>query len=201
MPRAGATANNLALEYHPVEGWFTAGSNAASCYTLYGKSAQKLLAGSPTVNGQVYEYDKTGADDGAAIASRWQSRWLEPTSGHPIRIRRLRVSGEGTFTMNVFHDYELGPAESMPVAITSSAATYDASFTYDSPSSLYGPTKSEDKQDFMSLGVVKAFSLQITETSTVSSFGTAYLGGTATPELGAWAMFGLNVSFVPLGLS
>lgn len=202
MPRTGQTANNLALEYHPLEGWFTAGSNAASCYATYGKNSQKLLAGSPSANGQVYEYDRTGADDGAAIASRFQTRWLEPTAGHPIRIRRVRVSGTGTFAINVFRNYDLSSTDTVNAQISGTAAIYDdAGAIYDNSLTLYGPLKSENYEDFYSLGVTKAVSLQITESSTVSSFGQQYLQGGSAPETGAWAVFGLDLSYVPLGLS
>jgi hypothetical protein len=201
MPRVGQSANNVALEYHPLQGWIVAGSNAAACYTVYAKNSQKLLAGSPSVNGQVYEMDKTGADDGAAIVSRYQIRWVEPTAGHPIRIRRVRVSGNGTFLIDVFKDYDVSSSETVEAQITGNAAVYDdAGAVYDNTLSLYGPLKTENYEDFYSLGVCKAFSLRITETSANSGTGVAPLAGSA-PTVGAWQMYGLDVSFVPLGLS
>jgi hypothetical protein len=97
--RAGSTVNDLALEYHPLEGWITAGSNAMSCYASYQKNAEKLLGGSPTVNGQVYELDRGGSDDGASIASRFQTRWYEPAEGFLVSMLRGRVIGRGAFTL------------------------------------------------------------------------------------------------------
>jgi hypothetical protein len=79
--RAGSTACDLALEYHPVQGWLAPGSNAAACYTTFGLDTEQLYAGSPTVTGQVYQQLATGADDGAAIPWRFQTRWFELNAG------------------------------------------------------------------------------------------------------------------------
>lgn len=202
MPRAGQTANSVALEYHPLEGWIVAGSNAASCYTTYQKNTQQLLAGSPSVNGQVYEMDVTGADDGAAITSRFQTRWLEPTAGHPIRMRRLRVSGNGTFNVNIFENYDTASSQQLEAAITGSAAVYDdPGSVYDNSLTLYGPLKTQDHTDFYSLGVTNAISFQIAETSTISTTAQPLLGGTAESEIGAWSLYALDLQYVPLGLS
>jgi hypothetical protein len=85
--------------------------------------------------------------------------------------------------------------------ITGNAAVYDdAAAIYDNSLSLYGPLKTENYEDFYSLGVCKAVSLQVTETSGLASTGVAPLAGSA-PTIGAWQMYGLDVSYVPLGLS
>jgi hypothetical protein len=202
MPRAGETANSVALEYHPLEGWITASSNAASCYTLNQNNAQQLLAGSPSVVGQVWEMDVTGADNGAAIISRFQTRWLEPTAGHPIRMRRLRLSGNGTFNMNIFENYDVSSSQQLEAEITGNAAVYDdAGAVYDNTLSLYGPLKTQDHTDFYSLGVANAVSFQIQETSTLSTTAQPELGGTATAEIGAWSVYSLDLQYVPLGLA
>jgi hypothetical protein len=64
-----------------------AGSNAATCYATYANVDAVVYTGSPTVSGQVYQQLSGGADDGAAIASWFQTNWFEPTEGFFTRFR------------------------------------------------------------------------------------------------------------------
>jgi hypothetical protein len=199
LRRNASSANDLMLEYHPIQGWITANSNAATCYTTYGKDDQQLLSGSPSVNGQVYQQLKTGADDGAMITSRYQTRHIQFTAGHQFRILRLRVTGRGSFSVNPIYDYALSPATALSVNLSSTAGVYDTS-VYDA-GALYGPTQYEGFQDFQQLGVCRAISLQITESGSSSSNGLPILGAAAGPEVGGWGLYGLDFQYVPLGLS
>jgi hypothetical protein len=201
LPRAGATANNLELEHHPLQGWIVASSSAASCYATYGKDDQIMYAGSPSVVGQVYRRLTGGSDDGTAITSRFQGRWAEPTGGHQVRINRARVTGRGSFTLDVFTDYQLSPSLSLTVNLSGSAAIYDdAGSVYDQAGVLYGPLKYQDFKDFPQLGVMRAISLRFSETSSASTTGLPILGTGAAPEVGAYGAYGINLSYVPLGI-
>lgn len=201
LARAGQTANNLELEHHPVQGWIVASSAAASCYATYGKNNQILYAGSPTVVGQVYKRLTGGTDGGAAITSRYQGRWAEPTGGHQIRVSRARVVGRGSFTLDVFTDYQLAPSASLTVSLSSSQAIYDnAAAIYDQAGVLYGPLKYQSFQDFPQLGVMRAISLRFSETSSTSTVGLQILGVGAAPEAGAFGSYGVSLSYVPLGI-
>jgi hypothetical protein len=180
LPRAGATANNLMLEYHSEEGWITANSNAASCYAPLA-SAQQLYMGSPTVNGQVYQMFSTGADDGTAIASYFRTPWFELASGARCRLPNLRVNGRGTFTASMYRDYSLASPITRAVTITptSGVAAYAS--------------------DLHSLGVGRAFSLRIDATTSTTFSAPALLGG-AQPTVGAVGLYELAFYPIALGL-
>lgn len=201
LPRVGSTMNDLELEYHPLQGWIVANSSAASFYATYRKDDQKLYAGSPTVNGQVYERLKGGSDDGTQITSRWQLRWVEPSSGHPARIGRVRIAGRGAFTANVLIDYANSTSESFEVDLSGGAFTWDdPSAVWDDPATLWGPVGFQDTQDYPLNTVVTAISIQFTETSSGVSSGLQILGSGAAPEIGAWGAYGIFMSYRPLGL-
>lgn len=200
--RAGSTQNDLALEYHPQQGWIVPGSNAASCYATYQKNDQKLLTGSPGANGQVYEQQHGGSDDGAAIASRFQTRWFEPNDGFLTRMRRIRVIGRGAFSLYLRKDFHLSNDDLLSVNVSGTAGLYDdAAAVYDAAGALYGPLSSQDYQDFQSPGVCKAISFRVEETSTISSTGPQLLESGTAPEIGAWALYGIDLNHVRLGLA
>jgi len=204
LTRAGSTANDLALEYHPEEGWVTPGSNAMSAYATFGASTEKLYGGSPTVSGQVYELLVTGADDGVAIDSRFQTRWFEPGDGFLARLRRARLLGRTgglTITVTVRRDYQTSAGDDLPVIIDElDTESYDSGVFYDS-GALYGTPAAQAYHDEHSLGTCKAFSLRITaSTSTVGNTLQLLASGTG-PEVGAWAFFGFDLLFVPLGIA
>ena len=199
--RAGSTANDLELEYHPNQGWIVPHSTAASFYSTYRKDTQKLYAGSPSVVGQVYERFKGGADDGVAITSRWQQRWVEPASGHPARIGRVRIAGRGLVSIEFLRDYEQGVFDTTQMDFRGKAAVYDdPAAIYDNAATLYGPVKFQDTADYPFNEVVRAFSLRFTETSSGSSSGMQILGTGAAPEIGAWGAYGSFFTYYPLGL-
>ena len=199
LARAGSTANDLELEYHPLQGWIVPNSSAASCYATYGKDDQILYAGSPTVNGQVYKRLVGGADDGVAIASRFQTRWVQPTGGHPCRVGRVRGAFRGGFTVKVLLDFGPNFVESFDLAAPAGGALYDAGGSiYDT--STYTQPNFQDTQDFPLNDVCTAISLVISETSSTSSSGLQVLGAGAAPELGAWGLYALAISYRPLGL-
>lgn len=201
LTRAGSTANDLELEYHPNQGWIVANSSAASFYTTYRKNDQQLLTGSPTVVGQAYTRFSGGSDDGTAIVSRWQQRWVEPASGHPARVARIRIAGRGLFDVEVFRDYEQGVFDSFSVDLTGDAAVYDdVAAVYDNAAALYGPVRFQDTQDYAFNEVVTAFSIRFTETSSGTSAGLQLLGAGAAPIIGAWGAYGTFYTYRPLGL-
>lgn len=201
LPRAGATANNLALEYHPLQGWITSNSNAMSCYSTYAKQTQRLLGGSPTVNGQTYELLRGGSDDGVAIHSYFQTPWFEPSAGILSRLRKLAIEGRGNFTLYTKKDYDTGVGSADPVTISRGGFTWNApGSTWNAPGVKWGPSAYEAFADppLLSLGTARAVSFRIDETSSIVTSGPALLGG-AAPSVGAWGLYGLDLYFVTLG--
>jgi hypothetical protein len=180
LPRAGSSANDLALEFHPREGWFTANSNAASCYAPLA-SAQRLYMGSPSVDGRVYQMFAGGSDDGAAIASYYRSPWFELASGARCRLPNLRINGRGTFIASVYRDYTNVAPITRGVAIAPVSGI-----------AAWAP-------DLHSLGVGRAFSVRL-DASTSTAFATPAILGGAAQLVGAFALYELGFFPVALGL-
>ena len=197
FPATGATFNSIAIELHPLSGWIMMHTDAASCYA---STASDLIMGSPTVNGLVYNGYRTGADDAAAIASYMQTFWLEPNFGNLVRVRRARFVGFGTFNAALYKDYESGQSlQTLAVDISPTEYLYDdAAAIYDAPGVTYGPTAFQDYQDFWSIGTARAFSVRISETSTLSLPGRNVVGQ-AGQEQGAWMLAHVNLLTIDLG--
>lgn len=203
LPRFGKTANDLALEFHVGEGWFTAGSDAAACYTTYGLNTKKLYAGSPTVSGQVYEKLKGGADDGAAIASWFQTRWFEPSNGFLTRMRKLSALGRGTFNLYTRKDFETGQGKLRMVDVTRGGFIWnDPAAIWNDPDTIWGPVQYVGySKPMLSLGTCRAVSFRLEETSSTSVTAPALLGSGSAPEVGAWGLSGLDLLYVQLGIA
>ncbi len=200
VPQAAATANNLAFELHPKQGWIVPRSDAMSCYATYGKNDEYLVGGSPSVTGQVYRLLKTGGDDTAAIASRWQSRWFEPSDGLLASLLEMQILGrtEGQADLTIRKDYDASGGEARTLDIHASVGSWDTGLLWDD-GHLWGPTKIQEYQKVYSLGTCRAFSLIVEETSALVGTGTQYLMQGAAPEVGAWAVYGFDLKHVLLG--
>lgn len=201
LPRFGQTHNDLMLEYHPLEGWITTGSNAASCYATFAASTQAFYSGSPTVSGQVYQQLKGGADDGAAIASYFQTKWFEPTDGFFTRFRSAKALGRGDFDFYTRKDYQTAQGIHRTVTITRGGFTWnDPSAVWNDPGTLWGPSSFIGYSDKMpSLGTGRSVSFRVEETSTLSTTAPALLGTGTAPEVGAWGLAGVDLLYVALG--
>lgn len=198
--RAGSTANDLALEYHPDQGWVAPGSHAMSCYATYGASTEVLIGGSPSVTGQVYNLYTGGTDDGTAIASRFQTRWMETNSGFLSTIWQIRMFGRGTVTATIRKDYEDAAGDNYPVVMDGSGSAYDAGLLYDA-GELYAVAARQYEDALFSLGVCRQVSLRITASTSTTFTDNALLGAGTGPTVGAWALYGLEVLYVPLGVA
>lgn len=203
IPRFGKTVNDLALEYHVGEGWFVTGNDAAACYATYGLNTKKLYAGSPTVSGQIYEKLRTGTDDGAAIASWFQSRWFEPSNGFLTRLRRLTALGRGTYNLYTRRDYETGQGKLRSVDITRGGFTWnDPAAVWNDPDTIWGPAQYVGySKPMVSLGTCRSVSFRVEETGTTSVIAPALLGSGSSAEVGAWGLSGLDLLFVQLGIA
>lgn len=203
LPRNGETANDLALEYHTTEGWIAAGSNAASCYTTYGLNTHKLYAGSPTESGQVYEMFSGGSDDGADIASYFQTRWFEPSNGFLTRMRRLTPLCRGSFAVYTKTDFTTGQGLADEVAVSRGGFVWnDAAAIWNDPDTVWGPTAYMGyAEPIPSLGTCRSVSFRISETSSDTQTAPALLGTGAAPVVGAWGLAGLDLLYVQCGIA
>lgn len=199
FPRAGATANNQVIELHPVQGWVVPHTNAASCYASIVRNVNDLVFGSPSTN-RIYNSHKGGTDAGVAISSALQTRWLEPAGGYLSRIRRARFVGNGIFQASVLKDYETsGSLATLNVSIASSAGVYNTGQLYDNDV-LYGPTQFQALDDHHSIGIVRAMSVLITETSSLTTTGRPIVSGGVEPEQGAWSLSSIKLLAIDLGI-
>jgi hypothetical protein len=200
LPRAGQTANNLELEFHPRQKWIMPHSKAASCYAYFGKGISTLIFGSPSSAGRIYNSHRTGADAGTAISCYAQLRWTEPNAGNLTRIRRARFMGMGAFTADIYRDYELSTSmASLSINISSVAAEYDDPNSLYDTDDYYGSLHEQRHDERWSVGVVRSVSVKIVESSSLSFQGRPIAGGASQPEQGAWILSGVRMTVLPLG--
>lgn len=195
MGGVAQASNNFTLEFHPTDGWIVPHGFGIGCFTSWGKQAGKLYGASPlAVN--AFEVFKGFGDDGAAIAARYQTPWFEPAGGVKCSFLRLRVAGRGQFQVYVRRDYSLGLGDLRNVSITGNASVWGSSVW---GGGLWGPTSYEGYEDFYSIGIARAISFVMQESSVASAFGPKLLADGAAPEVGAFACYGLDSRFVSLG--
>lgn len=194
---AAQTTNNRTLEYSPIVGWIMPHDFGASCFTTSTKNTEQLQGGSPTA-GKVFHLFSGWSDDGAAITSRYQTRWFAPTGDNTIRVRRVRVSGRGIFSLYFKKDFQVSDGVLNAVSLTSSAAVWGTS-TWGV--GVWGPGGYEFYADFHSIGLGNSIAFMFKESSVVSATGPNLLEDGAAPQLGAFAVYSLQVQFVPLGVS
>lgn len=200
LTRFGSTANDLAFEFHSEQGWLAPRSDAMSCYTTSTGSTETLYGGSPTVSGQNYTLDTTGADDGTAISWRIQTRWIEPNSGFQNSLWQVRIHGRGAGTITFRKDYASAGGDAQPFDLTTTGITYDSGLHYDTGEHYSEPTFQET-QTFYSLGLARQFSVLLSGSSSTTYSATQVLGTGTNPTVGYFALYGLEFLYVPLGLS
>jgi hypothetical protein len=195
LARAGSTTNNLTLEYSPQVGWIVPHGFGASAFAMYRKNDEKLYSAGPT-SGYAFETFKGGDDNGTAITARYQTRWFEPGRGNACRFRRMIVNGRGEFSLYVKRDYTSGQGELNEVAIVGDAFVWGTGIW---GTGIWGPDIFQEYQEFHSLGLGRAVSFELTESSATSVTGPKLLDDGASPELGAFACYGLTIDYVNLG--
>lgn len=197
LPRAGSTHNDLHLEYHPAQGWIVGGSDAASFYLNYRDETEKLYGGSPTVPGQVYEFNAMiGSDDGADIACWYQTKWIAPGGGINTRFRRLRVFARGTFDLYVKRNFDTGTGDLNQVVLPGGAVWNQSDWNQVS----WGPTAYEGTDDFWSLGTGTHIAFRLEETSSTVCYVAAPFGMGSPQTTGAFALYSLDLQYILIGL-
>jgi hypothetical protein len=200
LTRGTSTANDLALEFHPDQGWIAPRSDAMSCYATLGGGNELLYGGSPTVNGQVYQLESQGTDDGAPIAYRLQTRWFELNSGFESVVWQLRIHGRGLGTMTVRKDYASGGGDNYSFNLNGTLNTYDSGLKYDSGID-YSIPAFQNTEPFYNVGTCRQFSLVFAGTSSTVVSAPQVLGAGVAPLVGSFGLYGIEWLFVPLGLS
>lgn len=192
----GSSVNDIAIEFHPDEGWVTVGSNAMTCYSM--DTSEQTYGGSPTVNGQMYQLDTGGTDDGTAISGLFQTRWLVPNGGFQAQLWQVRLHGRGSGTMTVRADYANGGGVSRQFALKSPGKTWGGSRWGGGTWSSATLALSES---FAGLGTCRQFSLLFSFTANATDSGRTLFGNVSQPSVGEFALYGIEALYIPLGLS
>lgn len=200
LTRSGSTANDLSIEYSPDQQWLAPRSDAMSCYATSTGSGETLYGGSPTVNGQVYTLNSAGTDDGTAISWRFQTRWIELSSGFLASVWQIRLQGRGTGTCTVRKDYASAGGDASPFDFSTSSVTYDSGLTYDSGVHYATPVYQATAERY-SIGTARQISLLFEGTSSTTVDGPQVLGAGTSPKVGAFALFGITWLYTALGLA
>lgn len=198
LPRSGSTANDLAIEYHPLVGWVAPRSDAMACYVNYSSSDETLLGGHPTTVGRAYQLLSGGSDTGSSITSRFQTKWFELNDGYECRVHRVRATVGGNVTLGLRRNY--GDSDRVSYALTppAVASTWNGS-TWGGTTWAGNDSRYEVDRFPRLLG--KAFSFRITESSSLTRTGLKLIGAGTAPTIGAWSLYGLLIDYTPLGLS
>jgi hypothetical protein len=177
IPKVGATANNLMLDFDITTGAITLNTNAMSCYTVhFNPVVNALLAGSPTVNGQLYQLLSNPTDDGASIVSTAQTRFTELNSGMKSLLNRVRINGRGSCTVYPLYNYDWTQTISRSISIPSSTGTVHGGY-----------------QDIYNLGRGNSFAFRFDSTNSTTAnipFGTG--NPSDTHAVGAWGIYGVD---------
>lgn len=201
LTTSGGTANNLALEYNTRFGCWTPQSCAVSTYIMYSPSSgEKILGGSPTVNGQLYElYDDIGTDDGASITSRYQTALFKPERIGKCRFRQATLRGRGAFTFYDKLDGNIETDNSWAIDMTTSGVGIWDSSEWDN--FVWGPLSIIETERIYSLGVGRDISFEIQQSGSGTSTGGTILDNLTTPVLGYWALYSIKLDYITLGLA
>lgn len=203
LPRATEARNTLELELHPLQGWIMSNTkpDGVACYAHFGQGVSSMIFGAAHNDsaGHFYNSHRTGADAGVDIQSSVQLRWIEPNEDSLVRIRRVRVIGLGTFTLEIRQDYSDDRLSNVAVDIDhSDAAEYDdVGSVYDSDD-VYGILEFQGHVDAYSLGVARSISCYVSEGSSITTEGRTILDGTS-PEQGAWTLAAIKMRVIDLG--
>lgn len=196
VTRAGSTVNNLMLEYHPAIGWTVPHTLGLGPMAVYTKNTSRLMAVRAAAGGKVYEVFKGGSDDGAAIAARYQTPWVDVGSGDEARLRYLRVFGRGTPGVQVRTDFA-NNGDAYALDFTGSSGFLWGTGVWGT--GVWGEPAIESFADQALDQVCKHMSLKFSDSTTTTLFRPALLGDGTAPETGAWAVYGAHVDFVNLG--
>jgi hypothetical protein len=193
--------NNLAIEYAPLYGWVVTGSNAMGCYTtVTGNAAEVLLAATPTAaSGQIYKMFDGGSDDGADIASWYETRWFQVNNGHQARLQMARLLFRGSnAVLSSYVNFEDNASWTDTLNSSTDGMLWNTGVW---GTGLWGHASQEDYATEHPRIVGRAFKFRVDETSSATYTRSAILGSGAALVTGAWALYSIETQYGPLGLS
>lgn len=197
VARAGSSVNNLSFEYHDAQQWLCPGSNAMTCYATASDGSDAIYGGSPTVSGRVYQLFQGGTDDGAAIAWRFQTKWVNVAGGFLTHIWSARAHLRGMGECTPLLDYATG-GDGKAFDTTTAGVTYDSGINYDS-GQVYDGFVLQARQMFYSIGRCRQVSFLFAGSSSTVVMTPPLVSGAVGRTQGAFALYGIEFSFWWMG--
>lgn len=197
VTRQGSSVNDLKLELVVPFLAFTAGSDAMGCYVTYRTSAETLIGASPSVAGQLYTVGATGADDGTAITSWFETHSFEPTGGNQARVQSVGVIGRGEFTLTTMPDYTITGGVAATISITNSGFVWGVGLW---GTGVWGGQYSEGYAPTQPRSVGRTFRIRVDETSSLTATAPPQLDDGPSITVGGWALYRLDLKYAPLGI-
>jgi hypothetical protein len=197
LPRTGSNTNNMTLEYNPAFGWIVPHSFGISSFMRYNLNTE-LCYGTSSTAGKIFQVFATGSDDGTAIDSRYQSRWIQVNAGHEAQMRRIIIEGRGNFDLYVKKNYTISQGELNPVQIGGGGFLWGTDL-WDDAGTPWGPSIYEDFESFYQLGVSRSVSFLMKHSGTTSATAPKLLQDGASAEVGAFACYAIDLEYVRLG--
>lgn len=196
----GYAHNNLCLEYNPIFGSFTYRNDSAACYVSHGVSTNVLLGAHPSTAGKIVRMNTGGSDDGAPIKSWWLTRVFEPAAGYQARLQHIRLAGRSNeMKLSALANFAAeGPSKTLEIVQDGLRWDVDG---WDDPNFGWGENIIEGYADFWPRLLGRSFQLRIDETSSFTMTTPPLLETGAAQTVGAWAVYGIHLSFSPLAPS
>lgn len=194
--RAGSTAPDLMLDYHPELGWTVTHDLALGPMAPYSKQTAKLIAAASDSSGEVYDVFTGGTDDGVAIDAYYQTPWAPLADGDDARLRYLRVYGRGAVNVQIRSDFAIIGDDLTLTFGESDGFVWDVDLW---DVGIWGDPAIEGNADEALDQVCKHVSLVFSAETTTSSNKPPLLGDGTAPEAGAWAVYGVKLDYIPLG--
>lgn len=200
VTRQGASVNDLSLEYAPLYGWVVPGSNAMGCYqSRTGTQSEILIGASPSVTGRLYQMNTGGNDDGANIASWFETRWFQVTNGHQARMNLARLLFRGSnVTVTVSTDFTITGGTAQTVSVTNNGFVWGTGLW---GTGVWGGESVENYVDIHPRDIGRAFKIRFDETSNLTFTNPDLLDSGAALQSGGWALYGIESQYATLGLS
>jgi hypothetical protein len=200
LTRAGSTANDLALGYSPDQEWIEPRSDAMSCYATSTGAGEVLYGGSPTVSGQTYQLESGGTDDGATIDWRFQTKWVELSSGFLASVWQIRLQGRGSGTCTVRKDYASAGGDAKTFDFTADGPHWDTGLRWDTGVTRAIPVY-QSTVPLFSIGTCRQFSLLFEGSASTTVDAPQVLGTGTAPQVGEFGLFGITWLYAALGLA
>jgi hypothetical protein len=151
------------------------------------------------VTGQVYKLNDTiGSDDGAAITSWFLTKVFEAAARYEARLQHIRLVGTGDdLTLTALKDFDTSGVEKVVDVGSTDGFEWDSD-GWDDPDVGWGNQTLEGYADFRPRIRGRAFQFRVDESSTATALQSPLLESTNPLTVGAWAVYGLTLSFTPL---